>query len=105
MELDAKDMLSILMDRYSSQIIIGTSEEAKGIRELSREYGIPLSVCYRRVKMLASAGLLREKKYGKRVKYISNVENFKAVLDFEENRVIIEMDSNEEKYELEGEIL
>ncbi len=105
MELNAKDMLGVLMDRYSSQIIMGTSTKAKGIRELSREYDIPLSVCYRRVKMLAEMGLLKEKKFGKRVKYLSSVETFKAVLDFEENHMKIEMNSGSEAYEVEGEIL
>ncbi|NPA75153.1 MAG: winged helix-turn-helix transcriptional regulator [Euryarchaeota archaeon] len=105
MELDAKDMLGVLMDRYSSQILMGTSDKAKGIRELSREFEIPLSVCYRRVKMLASIGLLKEEKNGKRIKYISNIEHFKAVLDFEGNRVKIEMNYEEGSYEMEGEIL
>ncbi len=106
MELEAINVLGVLLDHYSSQILIGTIDTPKGIRELSKEYKIPLSVCYRRVKMLAEMGLLNEKKYGKRVKYVSNIENFKAVLNFEENKMVVDMDdSNGENYRVEGNIV
>ncbi len=105
MELAAKDILGILMDRYSSKIILGTLDRAKGIREMSRDYDIPLSVCYRRVKMLAEMGFLREEKKGKRVKYLSKIDHFKAVLNFESNSMMIEMNAGGKNYTNEGEIL
>ncbi len=106
MELEARNVLSVLLDHYSSQILMGTVEKAKGIREMSKEFKIPLSVCYRRVKMLAELGLLNEERHGKRVKYISNIENFKAILNFEENKVMVTLDDADGKnYNMEGPIL
>ncbi len=100
------NILSLLLDHYSSQILMGTTDRARGIRELSKEYNIPLSVCYRRVKMLAEMGLLNEKKEGKRVKYLSNIDNFKAVLNFEENKMVVDMDDSKgENYRVEGNIV
>ncbi len=100
------DILSVILDQYSSQILMGASERPMGIRELSKKLEIPLSVCYRRVKMLADMGLLCETKVGKRVKYISKIENFKAVLNFEENHMIVDMDDSKgESHRLEGKIV
>ncbi len=105
MELDPKDVLGILLDHYSSQIIMGTMERARGIRELSKEYNIPLSVCYRRVKMLASMGILSEQRVGNRVKYISNIDSFNAILDFERNSMRVEMTADGEEFKTEGNIV
>ena len=98
-------MLNVVMDRYTSQILLGTANRAKGIRELSREYNIPLTVCYRRVKKLAEIGLLKEEKIGKRAKYISKIEDFRATLNFEENKLTMNMVAGGEKYHVEGNIL
>jgi len=98
-------MVSIFMDRYSSQILLGTSTKAKGIRELSREYNIPVTVCYRRIKKLVEIGLLKEEKIGKRVKYRSKIEDFNALMDFEENKLRISMVADGEKYDVETTIL
>lgn len=98
-------MVSIFMDRYSSQILLGTSAKAKGIRELSREYNIPVTVCYRRIKKLVEIGLLKEEKIGKRVKYRSKIEDFNALMDFEENKLRISMVTDGEKYDVETTIL
>ncbi|MCD6275303.1 MAG: winged helix-turn-helix transcriptional regulator [Thermoplasmata archaeon] len=105
MSLEVKTMVSIFMDRYSSQILLGTSTKAKGIRELSREYNIPVTVCYRRIKKLVEIGLLKEEKIGKRVKYRSKIEDFNALMDFEENKLRISMVADGEKYDVETTIL
>ncbi len=105
MELQAKDVLEIMLDPYSSQIIMGTMEKEMGIREISKKLDIPLSVCYRRVKMLVEKGILKEKKHGKRVKYLSTVDNFKAVLNFDNNEMHVEMSVEEEKVSMKSSIL
>ncbi len=98
-------MVSIFMDRYASQILLGTSARPKGIRELSREYNIPVTVCYRRIKKLVEIGLLQEEKIGKRVKYKSRIEDFNAVMDFERNTLKISMIADGERYDVETSIL
>ncbi len=105
MNLEVKSMVSIFMDRYASQILLGTSARPKGIRELSREYNIPVTVCYRRIKKLVEIGLLQEEKIGKRVKYKSKIEDFNAVMDFENNTLRITMVADGERYDAETNIL
>ncbi len=105
MNIEASNMVTVFMDKYSSQILLGTSTQPKGIRELSREYNIPVTVCYRRIKKLVDMGLLREEKVGKRLKYRSKINDFSAVLDFENNRMRINMNADGEDYEIETTIL
>ncbi len=98
-------MVGLLMDKYASQILLGTAKKPKGIREISRDYNIPVSVCYRRIKKLVDMGLLTEVRYGKRAKYRSNIEDFRAVLNFEENKLYITMTADGEEFEAETSIL
>ncbi len=105
MNVEASSMISVFMDKYSSQILLGTATKPKGIREISREYNIPVTVCYRRIKKLVEMGLLREEKVGKRLKYQSRINDFSAVLDFEGNRMKINMNADGENYEIEAPIL
>ncbi len=105
MEMNAKEVMSIIMERYTLQILMGTSEKPKGIRELSREYNIPVTMCYRRVKSLVGKGLLSEEKEGKRVKYISNMENFRAILNFEENTMHVILKNGDDTLEKKSTIL
>ena len=105
MELQPKDILEIMLDPYSSQIILGTMEQERGIRELSKALDIPLSVCYRRVKMLVEKGMLKERRHGKRVKYISVVDTFKATLNFDNNEMNVLLNIDDEEYKLKGSIL
>ena len=105
MNMEVKSMVSVFMDKYSSQILLGTSTKAKGIREISREYNIPVTVCYRRIKKLVEMGLLMEEKVGKRLKYRSKINDFSAILDFESNKLRINMVADGESYEIETSIL
>ncbi len=105
MEPHPQDLLSAFLDHYSSKIILGTMKQPMGIREISKEFGIPLSVCYRRVKNLLEMGILIEKKNGKRTKYISKIDNFNAVLNFEKNEMFITLNADGKTYDLEGKIV
>ncbi len=98
-------MVGLMMDKYASQILLGTSSHPKGIREISREYNIPVTVCYRRIKKLVEIGLLMEEKKGKRIKYRSKIEDFNAVMDFEGNKLVISMVADGERYDVETNIL
>ena len=58
--MDAFDMFNLVLDRYTSRILYLTSERALNATELSNEIGIPPAACYRRIRALKQAGLLKE---------------------------------------------
>ncbi len=58
--MDAFDMFRLLLDEYSSQIIQLTQPKALNAVDLSSMLGIPIAACYRRIRTLKDAGILRE---------------------------------------------
>jgi len=56
---DPLDLAQLLTDRYAAKILIATSRRARSAIELSRDFGIPLAQCYRRIHDLEKAGLIR----------------------------------------------
>lgn len=46
------------MDAYAARILLGTSERAASALDLSREFGIPIAACYRRIRQLQDLGLV-----------------------------------------------
>jgi len=49
-----------MLDEYSSRIISLTSEEPLNAVDLSNALGIPIAACYRRIRALKEAGILKE---------------------------------------------
>jgi hypothetical protein len=47
-----------VMDGYSARILMGTCTRAASALELSRQFGIPIAACYRRIKELEGLGLV-----------------------------------------------
>jgi len=47
-----------VMDGYSARILMGTFTRAVSALELSRQFGIPIAACYRRIKELEGLGLM-----------------------------------------------
>lgn len=84
--MDPFDMFSLVLDKHTSRILDLTSESPLNATELSRIIGIPLAACYRRIRMLREAGLIREdaktlSEGGKSVSsYRSTIESAKVVL-------------------------
>lgn len=84
--MDAFDNFRLMLDEYASQILALTSERAMNATELSDALGIPMAACYRRIRMLKGAGMLREQEKavsagGKSVSlYRSTVESAEVVL-------------------------
>jgi DNA-binding Lrp family transcriptional regulator len=60
MTTDAFDMFRLMLDEYSSKIISLTSEEPLNAVDLSNALGIPIAACYRRIRALKEAGILKE---------------------------------------------
>lgn len=84
--MDAFDNFRLMLDQYASRILALTSERAMNATELSDALGIPMAACYRRIRMLKGAGMLREEDKavsagGKSVSlYRSTVESAEVVL-------------------------
>ena len=80
-----------LTDKYSVQILMATRHKAMDAISLSYQLGIPIAVCYRRLKELEDIGLItvvgkRLTKKGKWIKlYKSNIKS--AEIDMEDNKV------------------
>jgi predicted transcriptional regulator len=58
--MDAFDMFRLMLDEYSSQILQLTAPQAMNAIELSDALGIPIAACYRRIRVLRDAGILKE---------------------------------------------
>ncbi len=92
---DAFDMFRLMLDEYSSKIISLTSEEPLNAVDLSNALGIPIAACYRRIRALKEAGILKEEGRvvsvgGKLVAtYRSSVESAELMLQDGRLRVLI----------------
>ncbi len=58
-EKDA-EILKLMSDEYMRKIVASAASAAKSVEEISKENGIPISTCYRRVRELVDTGILRE---------------------------------------------
>src|SRR5437660_496550 len=89
--MDPLEASRLVTDEYSAKILVATFKKAKSAIDLSREYGIPIAACYRRIHGLERAGLIRctERaltQKGKRISlYMSQLKN--AYIFFENGRL------------------
>ena len=58
--MDPFDMFNLVLDKHTSRILDLTSDRPLNAGELSELVGIPLAACYRRIRVLKGAGLLKE---------------------------------------------
>ena len=58
--MDVFDLFRLVLDEYSSQIIELTSPHPMNAIQLSDTLGIPIAACYRRIRTLKEAGVLKE---------------------------------------------
>ena len=98
------------MEEYTGKILLATMGRPKHVYELSERLGIPIAVCYRKINLLESYGLLfcSERKLlqnGKRISlYKSNVKN--AHIVFERNQIrarfeMIDGSTDNESYDID----
>lgn len=84
--MDAFDNFRLMLDEAASKILELTRERAMNASELSEALDLPMPATYRRIRMLRSAGMLREdykavSAGGKSVSlYRSTVESAEVVL-------------------------
>ena len=95
---DAFDTFKLMLDEYSSQILELTGSSPMNAVELSEALGIPIAACYRRIRALKEAGILKEDGRavsigGKLVAtYRSAVESAEVLL--EDGRLTVKISSN-----------
>ena len=96
--LDSFDKFRLMLDEYSSQILSLTAPKPMNALELSDALGIPIAACYRRIRVLKEAGILREEGKveslgGKMVSvYRSSVDKAEVVLQDGRLKVFIDAD-------------
>ncbi|MCJ2554782.1 MAG: helix-turn-helix domain-containing protein [Candidatus Thermoplasmatota archaeon] len=56
--MDPLEASRFITDEYSAKILVATYKKPRSAIELSREYGIPIAACYRRIHALERAELL-----------------------------------------------
>jgi len=57
---DPFETFKLLLDEYSSKILQLTNSEPLNAVDLSEALGIPIAACYRRIRALKDAGMLKE---------------------------------------------
>ena len=57
-----EELVRALSDDYSRKIILSIMGKSESIEEISREQGIPISTCYRRVHDLLISGIVKPDK-------------------------------------------
>lgn len=93
--MDTFDMFRLMLDEYSSRILSITDERSLNAVQISESLGIPIAACYRRIRALKKAGMLREESKavsvgGKSVAtYRSSLENAEVVLQDGRLKVVI----------------
>ena len=93
--MDAFDLFRLVLDEYSSRIIQLTSPHPMNAIQLCDALGIPIAACYRRIRTLKEAGVLKEE--GKAVSiggklvatYRSSLEKAEVILTDGRLRILI----------------
>ncbi len=104
--MDAFNMFRLMLDEYSSRILELTAPGPKNAIELSDALGIPIAACYRRIRALKDAGILKEEGRavsigGKLVAtYRSSVESAEVMLTDGRLRVLIKANGQQTKDEV-----
>lgn len=105
--MDSFDLFRMMLDEYSSKIITLTEERPMNAIELSQALGIPIAACYRRIRALKSAGMLREENKslsigGKSVaNYRSTVESAEVMLQDGRLRVVVKTNGENRQDEVD----
>jgi len=97
--MNAAEASKIIADEYAAKILAATYTIPKSALRLSHDLDIPIAACYRRIRMLENANLIRcEQRIltqkGKRMSvYLSNLKNAFIFLEQGKLRVRFELKS------------
>ncbi len=95
--MDPKYLSQLLVDEYVMKILTASFNKPMSTQQLSLEFGIPIAVCYRKVRELLAADLLKKDKKvltsrGKWVQlYRSKLKGAYVFLERNELRVRLEL--------------
>jgi hypothetical protein len=56
---DPVEVSNLITDKYALEILMYTYKKPKSIQNISSAFGIPIAMCYRRVRQLEKLGFLR----------------------------------------------
>ncbi|MGA2874607.1 MAG: hypothetical protein ABSE82_03615 [Nitrososphaerales archaeon] len=96
-----EELVRALSDDYSRKIILSIMSKSEPIEEISREQGIPISTCYRRVHDLLVSGIVKPDKTiiledGKKyICYKAAFKNATINLDASELSVVVVLNKEE----------
>jgi DNA-binding Lrp family transcriptional regulator len=105
--MDPFDIFNLVLDKHTSRILDLASERPINAGELSELVGIPLAACYRRIRMLREAGLLKEdskvqSEGGKSVSaYKSTMESAEVVLRDGRLTILMTVDGEDSEDEID----
>lgn len=105
--MDSFDMFKLMLDEHASRILTLTVDRSMNAIELAEVLGIPVAACYRRIRLLRGAGMLREESKvvsigGKSVAtYRSSVESAEVMLHDGRLRVSIKANGAESSDEVD----
>lgn len=97
-EVKSIEIVNALSDEYSRKIVLAIMSKSQSIEELSRDLGIPISTCYRKVRHMLRFGIVRPVRTiidetGK--KYVSYAASFKnASVRFESGEMMVDVTFN-----------
>jgi predicted transcriptional regulator len=109
-EMQSPDVSRLLADRHSARIILATMRNPRSAFDISECLGMPIAVCFRKIKLLEDAGLIAcaERRFAKNGKKISlfksTLRNSQMVLERNKVQAKIEMfdgSTQEVKYEMD----
>lgn len=98
---DPVKISKLITDRYALEILMYTYKKPKSIQDISSNFGIPIAVCYRRVRRLEKIGYLRcagkkLSRYGKWIKlYQSQIVNAYFFLEKGKFRARVQLSSGD----------
>jgi predicted transcriptional regulator len=91
------EALKIITDKYCTKILTATDEKPKSAIELSYNNRIPIAACYRRIRLLSKAGVIKcvdkvpSRKGKKKSLYLSLLKNSSLILEGQKLRVEFEL--------------
>ena len=99
----SQSLIELLSDEHMLEILYATNETPKSITSLSKDFGISVTACYRRIELLQEMGIVRKdhealSKKGRIIKlYRSNINKIDIL--FENGKMVFElsMDNGEKK--------
>jgi DNA-binding Lrp family transcriptional regulator len=92
-------LIELLSDEYMLKILYATNDRARSITQLSEDFDIPITACYRRIENLRDKGLVFEdgtkiSEKGRRIKLYRSAVS-KIDVHFENGKMVFEISTED----------